>query len=266
VLAEERKRYADFDFDPDYRGPADGTWEYLGQLRERGGAERRDLDHLRALYDRGIAYTDYWIGKLFDGLKERGLWQRTMIVVTADHGDEFFDHGRIEHGITYYEEMVRVPLIVRVPGEGNGKRIEQQVGLIDLMPTILDVLAVRSELELQGVSVRPLIGGATLPERALFAEASMAPVLDAALRTNQTKYVHYAEQRGAELYDLEADPKETNNLCRGAAARCRPWADRVRAWRAEMREAARRLAPVPARPAVIDPKTRERLRALGYEE
>jgi arylsulfatase A-like enzyme len=267
VLDEERKRYPEFDFDRDYRGQANGSWEYLRELAAKGAnANPRDLEHVIALYDRGIAYADYWIGKLVDGLKQRGLYDRTMVVITADHGDEFFDHGRLEHGTTYYEEMMRVPLVVRVPGEGTGRRIEQQVGLIDLMPTILDVLAVRHDLEVQGLSLRPLLNGGWVPVRPMFAETSMVPTLETALRTNESKYIRYARGMGHELYDLKADPKETKNLCRPDATPCREWSDRVEAWRAEMRTAAARLAPAEPSPAVIDPNTRERLRALGYEE
>jgi arylsulfatase A-like enzyme len=267
VLAEERKRYPEFDFDPDYRGPANGSWEYLREMAAKGAnVSPRDLEHVVALYDRGIAYTDDWIGKLIAGLKERGLYDRTMVVITADHGDEFLDHGHLEHGTTYYEEMMHVPLIVRVPGEGRGRRIEEQVGLVDLMPTMLDVLGVPHDLELQGLSLRPLLDGGSVPERPMFAEASMVPTLETALRTNDTKYIRYARGRGQELYDLKADPKEQTNLCPANPERCRPWAERVEAWRAEMQAAARRLAPAKPSPAAIDPNTRERLRALGYEE
>jgi arylsulfatase A-like enzyme len=265
VLARERERYADFDFDPDYEGPADGSWDYLGKLRA-GDGTRRDLEHVVALYDRGIAYTDFWIGKLVAGLKKRGLYDDTVIIVTSDHGDEFFDHGRLEHGTSYYEEMMRVPLIVRVPGEGQGKVIRQQVGLIDIMPTVLDLVGVRHSLDLQGVSLRPLLDGAGAPERLMFAEASMVPALDAAVRTNHWKYIHWAGQRRQELYDLEADPRERHNLCAERLEPCAPWAREVQRWREEMKQTKARLALPPPEPAVIDERTRERLRALGYEE
>jgi arylsulfatase A-like enzyme len=267
TLDEERRRYPEYDFDRDYKGAANGSWEYLRELAAKGkSADPRDVEHVVALYDRGIAYADFWIGKLVEGLKKRGLYDRTMIVITADHGDEFFDHGRLEHGTTYYDEMMRVPLIVRVPGQGAGRRVEQEVGLIDLMPTMLDALNVKTDVEMQGLSLVPLLRGGKVPVRPMYAEASMSPIYEAALRTNETKYIRYANGTGHELYDLKADPKETKNLCRPDPAPCKEWSQRVEAWRGEMKTAAARLAPDKANAAVIDPKTRERLRALGYEE
>src|SRR6185503_10510055 len=90
----------------------------------------------------------------------------------ADHGDEFFEHGGIEHTRTLYDEIMHVPLIVRLPGEGRGRVVTDQVGLVDLMPTLLDVLGVPSSPSLQGRSLQPLIAGGSLPERAVLAEGS----------------------------------------------------------------------------------------------
>jgi hypothetical protein len=119
---------------------------------------------------------------------------------------------------------------------------------------------------MQGLSLVPLLRGGKVPVRPMYAEASMSPIYEAALRTNETKYIRYANGTGHELYDLKADPKETKNLCRPDPAPCKEWSQRVEAWRGEMKTAAARLAPDKANAAVIDPKTRERLRALGYEE
>lgn len=267
LLREEGQRYQDLVPPSDYRGPANGSIAYLRELANKGrNADLHDVEHVVELYDRGIRYVDFWLGELIAGLKERGLYDRTVLVVTADHGDEFLEHGGLEHGRTYYEEMVRVPLVVRVPGRKNGRTIEQQVGLIDLMPTILDLLDVPHELELQGGSLKPLIEGGSIPERPMFMEASQSLLLDVGVRTNETKYIRYAQARAHELYDLSADPGETNNLCRHDPGPCRPWSERVDAWRAEMDAAVKRLAPLEPSAATIDDRTREQLRRLGYDE
>ncbi len=75
----------------------------------------RDLEHLIALYDGEIRYTDKAIGKLIEQLKQRGVFEDTMIIITADHGDEFLDHGGKAHMATCYNELVKVPLVIRVP-------------------------------------------------------------------------------------------------------------------------------------------------------
>lgn len=265
ALAEEVRRYRGFDFDPEYRGTMNGTIESIQHLGPRRAATigERDLEHLVALYDQGIAYTDYWIGELMQELQRRGLEGSTVLLVTGDHGDEFHEHGGFDHGATYYEEMMRVPYVLRVPGLGNGLTIDAQVGLIDVMPTLLDLLGVKDQPPMQGRSLRALLNGGTLPERPLFAEGSMIPGV-VAMRTNDWKFVR-PTAGGPELYDLRADPREQANLCATDRDRCAPFMDQLRTLSAEVdRPLAQQQLPTP-RAAVIDEQTHERLRRLGYE-
>jgi arylsulfatase len=103
AVEEERGRYAEVDFDPGYDGPVDGSVANLRALSRRTLIpSARDVEHLVALYDRGIAYTDRWIGRLVENLARRGLLERTLIIVTADHGEELFEHGGVEHGKTFF--------------------------------------------------------------------------------------------------------------------------------------------------------------------
>ncbi|HLK09774.1 MAG TPA: sulfatase [Candidatus Binatia bacterium] len=264
ALDEERARYRRWDFDPGYTGWLDGTWESLAAARRGRRLDPRDVEHLTAIYDRGIAYADYWIGALLDGLTDRGLLDRTVVVVTSDHGEELYDHGGVEHCRTYYEEMMHVPLIVRVPGLGRGRVVEQEVGLIDLAPTILDLLGVEGGRSLQGRSLVPLIRGKTLEERPVFGEASQVAGLEA-VRTEGWTYVHAVD--GEErLYDLRADPQERSDICAGEAPRCAALREQLNDHRQAMAAAAARLAlPAPER-AQVDERTRERLRQLGYAD
>ena len=266
ALAEERRRYEAIDFDPDYRGTVDGSLNTLTRLKTHGLApSARDLAHLVALYDRGIAYTDYWIGRLSDELERRHLYGDTLFIVTADHGEEFRDHGGLEHGLTYYDELLRVPLIMRVPGYAGGQTIAEQVGLIDVMPTILDLVGAPNRLALQGRSLVPLLAGKTLPDRLLYAEADVAGAR-VAMRSNTIKYVETVEGKRREAYDLARDPHELRNLCAGDRDGCDLFADTLQAMRAEVDLAAQQLHLPPAHAAVIDARTRERLHALGYNE
>ena len=260
----EQKRWESFAFDPDYRGRVNGQFDTLWRIRQRTLAlAPGDADHLVALYDQGIAYLDYWLGELFDGLRTRGLLEHTLIVVTADHGEELFDHDSVEHGSTFYDETMRVPLIVRAPG--IGRVVEDQVAHLDVMPTILDLTGVRSDVFVQGRSLRPLLAGGTLPERPVVGEASMTAGLRA-LRTRRWKYVEHPRSRAPELYDLVADPRERTNLCARDRARCRPFAADLHAWELEMKQAKAHLALPAASPAPVDDETRQRLHALGYVE
>ena len=142
IVAEEALRYLSFDPAPGYRGSVKGT---LGNLKELEQSKGRipEASRLRLLqiYDRGIAYTDYWMGQLFEALKQRDLWEQTIVVVTADHGEEFLEHGGLEHGRTQYDEVLRIPLIMHVPGVKGGWKIEQQVGLIDVLASQAAVVA-----------------------------------------------------------------------------------------------------------------------------
>ena len=186
------------------------------------------------------------------------------MIVTSDHGDELLDHGGIEHSRTYYEEMMRVPLVVRVPGRGQGREVEEQVGLIDVTPTVLDLLGIASGLPFQGRSLRPLIDGESLPERPVVGEASQ-DVGAKAVRTNRWKYVR--EAGGAErLYDLTADPREGVDACTAQAAACADLEGELRAWERETAAASARLGLPPPAPAAVDAATRERLRQMGYAD
>ena len=268
AIAQERDRFLALDFDPDYRGNVDGSRENLRFLsRVRMRPRPRDVAHLNAIYDQGIAYVDYWLGELVDGLRQRGLLDELVLVVTSDHGEEFFEHGRLEHSFSYYEEMLHVPLIVRVPNEGRGAVVEQAVGLVDVMPTLLDVLGVAGPEGMQGRSVRPLWRAASLPPAEYLGEASMNRA-DRALRGDGFKYIrklspHDGKQR-EELYDLKNDPGERLDRCADEPAECARLRERLTARMQEQQRAAAGLAAPDA--ANIDDETRESLKALGYLE
>jgi arylsulfatase A-like enzyme len=274
AIAEERRRFASIDFDPRYAGGVDGSRASIAALLQRGGKVRKsDLEHLAALYDRGIAYVDYWMGELLDGLADRGLTDEIVFVLTADHGEEFIEHGGLEHNYTYYEEMLRVPLIVRV-GEASGVMVDDVVGLVDVMPTVLDVLGVAKTAglgEIQGKSLRALWrGDAVRSERDYLGQASFIHG-DLAIRSGRWKFIRRAplkeggKHRG-ELYDLVDDPAERNNQCKKMPARCQAFARRLDARNEELLSMARRLALPEAEPADLDESTLGQLRELGYLE
>jgi arylsulfatase A-like enzyme len=187
--------------------------------------EPLDLDRLVGQYDGAIAYGDREFGRLLDGLRERGLYDRATIVFLADHGEEFLDHGAFGHGHTMFDELIRVPLVVKYAGRREGgRRVARQVPLLDVLPTVLKSQGVPPP---PGIAGRPLEAsfGETGPERpAAFeskAETRAARVLYGA-RTSEAKYIRQLSVSDTELYfDLRTDPGEKRGHDPEAIARAR---------------------------------------------
>lgn len=157
-------------FDPDYDGaldasdfltnPAIATVDPADGSRVRQLSDR-DLEHVLALYAGELAWTDAQIGRVLERLDDQGLADETLVIATADHGDEFFEHGGLGHRRTLYEEVVRAPLLLRLPGVlPAGVRIGGLVSTVDILPTVLDLVGIDPPDGLASSSFRPLIEGA----------------------------------------------------------------------------------------------------------
>lgn len=159
-------------FDPDYRGPIDGRNVTSADSPVRGDMDPRDLQHLVARYDGEIAYVDSQLAGLFDWLAEQGLARDTLVVVTSDHGEEFFEHGHKTHRRQLYRESVHVPWILSWPGRlPAGLRIPQTAGLIDLAPTVLGLAGVAAPPWTSGRDLSEVVlGRAPLAERPYLTE------------------------------------------------------------------------------------------------
>jgi arylsulfatase A-like enzyme len=167
-----------------------------------------DRAHLEALYDGEISYHDVHFAAILDGLARRGLDEETVVVVTADHGEEFWDHGSVGHGHSVYEELLHIPMFMRVPG-APVSRVDAPVGLVDVVPTLLDVLGLPVPDDLAGRSVLPEI-----LERDV---SRPAHTVSGFMENWRTVVVgrHKLIQRtthAPRLYDLEADPDETRDI------------------------------------------------------
>lgn len=206
-----------------YDGKASGKSEQLFQaLSGFLKFEADDARHLSDLYDAGVRQQDAELQKLFTFLDGSGLRANTWIVLTSDHGEEFLEHGGVMHGLTQYEESVRVPLIVWGPSIASGARVETPVSLVDLLPTALDVLGVPTPAGLDGVSLRPSWESGVTPLRALFIEAdmdppgptatTMVPGDDLAARWGKFKLLLDPAHGVARLYDIENDPAEAHDV------------------------------------------------------
>lgn len=201
-------------------------------------AFRRDPRHLRHLiahYDAALYSVDRQLGAFFAELRRRGLWDKTVIVVTADHGELLGEHDLLGHTESLYEPVLRVPLLVRHPGLAaiHGKRFPQLVMRIDLMPTVLDMAGASArDTAIQGRSLWPLLHGDTAEHRAwAFAgsrphhhpsAARFGPGIQERVVTDGRYKLHFYVYKGRyELYDLLKDPGETRDLSTAQPGRVR---------------------------------------------
>jgi arylsulfatase A-like enzyme len=249
-------------WDRGYRGKQDGSRGALDALDaalERGRPPSpEDVAHLRALYDGGVSYADEHIGRLLDRLKELGLDGNTAVIVTADHGEAFLEHGLMRHGNSFYDELLRVPLIAVLPGLAGGQRLGGQARLIDLLPTVLDYLRLPAP-PTQGRSLLPWLQGGPVEDREAFSETFSG----AALRAGNWKLIR-DRGRPEELYDLSADSGEKRSLAAESAAKKDELSARLAEWREETKRAARALPALDGVPVELDPGLREQLKAGGY--
>jgi len=246
-------------FDPGYRGAIDG--HNYATLRRTGPA---DLEHVKALYDGEIASTDAHVEGTLRALAEEGLLQNAVIVLSADHGEEFLEHGSWNHGGTLFREVLHVPLALRVPGV-SARRVGAPVSLVDLAPTVLDALGVAPPRTFMGQSLLPVLRGQPPRPGPLFAETELTAGHDRviAVRDGPRAYVLHqggsnAGKETAALYDVRADPGETRDVS-GAGDDAAPFHAAALAYLDRQRAAAG-----PARAAAIEGETAEALKALGY--
>jgi arylsulfatase len=178
---------------------------------ERFGPE--DAAYLSDLYDGEIAYTDSEVGRLLDELEERELLDRMVVVVTSDHGEEFAEHGHYEHD-QLYDELLHVPLLVRLPGgQLGGTRVTGQASLLDVMPTLLELLELSGPDTMTGQSLVPALTSRRTPDRPILAERTMFPeAYMATLRMPAASAIFEAAPRTLAYYDLKADPGQRSNL------------------------------------------------------
>ncbi len=197
-------------FDPDYQGKIDGK-DYMHNDAINPDMDPRDLEHIIALYDGEIASVDYHIGLIVKELKKLGVFNRTLIVVTADHGDEFFEHGGKGHRNTLYDEVTMVPLIIHLPDKiTSSRRIPNQVSIIDIAPTILDLAGITVPSWMQGASLSPLLRGGDQPDDR-HALLELGGVLKA-LRSNSWKLIFNAQALQTIIFNLKDDPGENDPI------------------------------------------------------
>lgn len=247
-------------YDPDYQGAVDGSMASLFGLDALGTTPpRREIDHLRALYDGEVAFNDRQFGRLLQRIDLVHGAENTVVVVTADHGEEFYEHGRREHGHSLYEELIHVPLLVRWPGRVPAQTYEDPVQLNDLFPTLLG-LAGAPAVDTPGRDLAPILLRRERVDPRAYAELNLEGRRLRTLIVEHHKLI-VDDARGTETYfDLSADPGEQH-------ARSEvPVPDLAPRLRALTQEATRRgvVAPAQIAPAQLPDAARQALEALGY--
>lgn len=172
-------------------------------------------------YDLEIAYVDLWVGKLLAALDELGLGASTTVVVMADHGEAWGEHKTFFHGQDLFDEQLRIPLIIAVPGEPPVVRTEP-VSAMDVAPTLLALVGAPIPRSFRGRSLLPLVKGDSLPPRPVYAElmpATAWPHHAMMMIDDDKKLIHRISERRWELYDLRTDPGEKKNLADDGAYR-----------------------------------------------
>jgi len=244
------------------------TFDDCLDLRREGGArppKKNDIDYVRGVYLGEVGFMDEQIGRLAAELGTLGMYDRTTLVIVADHGEEFWDHGGFEHGHTLYDELVRIPLIIKFPAgtvDAATSVVHSQVRMIDIMPTIFDLHDISAPETFVGESLIPVVEGGPAGNRVALSEGLLYGKRKLAWRTDRYKYIHYLEGEGGELYDWRDDPGEIVNL-----ARKRP--DLVRKYRADLLDfylelSARARNMSEPQPVDMSPKRIQELRSLGY--
>jgi len=223
-------------------------YEPPGELAERFRASP---------YDGEIAFVDRQLARVLGALEAQGALESTLVVVLADHGESLGEHGEGTHGLFVYDATLRIPFLVAGPGVPAGRVSGTVARAIDTLPTILDLVGRPALPEIEGRSLRPALEGREMEDAPAYAESlygereyGWAPLF--ALRTARHKLIQAPRP---ELYDLEADARETTNrLAQDAGVATR--------LQAELQAALAR--PVRSATAEVDPETAERLAALGY--
>ena len=251
-----------------YDGPFTGSTQQLYQVADgRTRATPQDARHLANLYDAGIRQIDERIGTLIAYLRDHGVLDDSLLVITSDHGEEFLEHGGVLHGFTQFEEVVRAPLILRGPGLPAGARIDEPASLIDVLPTCLNRLSVPvpgglDGVSLQGTWARPAI---PLDQRLLYFESDITfpppgpgtspPGPHRAVRDDRFK-LHYRLDTGQSLlFDLQTDPYEQQDVSSQYPEVARSLGAQLVNWLAEESKTGTRA---------LTEEELERLRALGY--
>lgn len=290
------ERFFDEISEPEYCGPLRRMWEEQPDRVERlvvsdgfDELDERDIEFLQYLYDTEIRVADTELQRLFDELAALGFLDRTIVVFTSDHGENFAEHGDTGHGFNLYESVMRVPLMIRAPGITAPRYVATPVQTIDIAPTLLELVGAPPLPSTAGRSLLPLLLDREISPRAIILEADMLDT-QAAIVAGGFKYISHSVLshnllaprlgllslrglltpygRDPEFYDLRADPLETRNLVAEHAALAGEYLELASRYREDLLKAVRMYQAVALdageEAGEMTDELEEALRSLGY--
>ncbi len=230
-----------------------GDWLYKG--KPNPGFTPQDLQHLKDLYDEEIGFVDSQLGALFGRLRRTGLLKSSLVILAADHGEEFLEHGDVKHCRNLFDTSLHVPLVVRVPATPP-RVVASPVQNLDLVPTVIDYLGIKLGIEVTGKfagrSLRAEIEGRAAPEIQYAIQGSQRSAAD-----GRYKLIADLAAGTQALYDLKADPGETKDVLAAERRAYAPLREALTRWLARSEGKGTADASRAAQ---------ERLRSLGYIE
>jgi arylsulfatase A-like enzyme len=223
-----------------------------------------EIDYIMAVYDGAINYVDYQLGKIFEKLEQLGIDDNTIIILTADHGEAFREHGRFGHEHKPYIEVVHVPLIMKGPGIPRNRTYENWVQHIDIVPTILEILNISKRKEMQGRSLLTLMKNLETeeyPKVYSWGHERSKPQRPFSMSLRTKEWTYIMNQDGPnELYNRINDPKEQNNIIKKKPLIAKKLKKELEDFIALTSEGK----PQVAEKVDIDEELKEQLKSLGY--
>ena len=246
--------------------------------KERVKIDDAEVEYIKALYDGGVHHADRHVGEFVTFLEEIGLADRTLVVVTSDHGEELDDHYRdrtADHGHSLRDPLLMVPLVIYDPTRDYDQlEVAAQVRLIDVVPTIADILGVEVAAPIDGRSLLPLMTGEETEGRQALATHTSKGPMRAAIRDRGLKYIAIIGRADSEkhpnltqppprhqLYDLKVDPEERDNLAETNPELTQAFWSELKTIRARLKADEQFEVQ-----EITDPALLERLESLGYIE
>jgi arylsulfatase A-like enzyme len=236
---------------------------------KRGELTEADKARIRYLYACDVKFCDHWIGELVNQLRRQGLWENTLVIITADHGEGLWDHDERAHGRDLYDEMVHVPLLVKYPGRVAPARIQRPVSLVDLAPTVLAATGTNPAAPSQGSDLRALLAGDVEESQpGIYSELALDWVDLESLRTPEhtllrARKLAIDDPDAYRLFDRRVDPGEKDNIARRPSAAADAMKTSLRDWRAFVQPSAEEKKHQVALEE-LSPVELKSLRDLGY--
>jgi len=265
-----------YNYCPEYKGKVK-SGQRIDEMRNmRPSMSAEDIRYIVGLYDSELTYTDMFVAKILQELKRQGLYDDAIIVITADHGEEFMERGWIGHTATLYQELLHVPLIIKLPTNRPGV-VEARVSLVDVMPTLLSYLGLEVPENLEG-RVLDLAAPENIADAPVFSQAKklmksiyywQRPGPDRVLAKRSVimggRKLIYNEATGdKELYDLRVDPAERVNRYEEDEASARRLEALLNEWISRTEQKGGPQGPEQDENELFDPEQIRKLKSLGY--